>query len=291
MGSSLPRLGRCGSTQRCDEAHFSLTPSDTYIGTHHACHGVVRLRIALTAPLLVISLAALPACTSEPISNEGWSEDDYSRSDTPEDQVLPYASGWLDPPKALSGISQFDRLKGTVHDDAKCSTMVALAAAIVGGRERFVALLDAAAAKRASFRDDLAIVDRVRGAVERNALTPRHLHELTEVLVRGYGVRYGAYDEQIAEMIRASGYRSVKVGSANPAVLVDRLAEREVVPLSIVAENIPHITLLWKDARGVVRLYDSDDVKGSHVMPRGSAAYNARLNDPQSSWDLEEKYR
>jgi hypothetical protein len=63
------------------------------------------------------------------------------------------------------------------------------------------------------------------------------------------------------------------------------------VPLGTVADKIPHITLLWKDEHGVVRLYDSDDVHGTHVMPRGSAAYQKRVDDPQSSWDREEKFR
>lgn len=246
------------------------------------------MRLRALAPIVGLALAA---CTSSASPGEGATEDDYTRSDTPEDQPLATTGGWLDPPKALAGVGQFDRLRGTIHDDAKCSTMVAVAAAIVGGKPRFLAFLDAVAKKREGKRDDLAIVDRVRGAAERNALTPRHLHELTEVVVRAYGVRYGAYDEQIAEMIRASGYVAVKVGSAKPHVIVDRLGEGEVAPLSIVAENIPHITLLWKDSRGVVRLYDSDDVGGSHVMPRGSAPYEQRLGDPQSSWDLEEKYR
>jgi hypothetical protein len=96
-------------------------------------------------------------------------------------------------------------------------------------------------------------------------------------------------------MIVASGYVTVKVGSTKPDVLVDKLGDREIVPLSIMAPEgdklIPHITLLWKDARGVVRLYDSDDVGGSHVMPRGSKPYNDRMSRPDSSWDLAEKYR
>lgn len=37
-------------------------------------------------------------------------------------------------------------------------------------------------------------------------------------------------------------------------------------------------------------MYDSDDVGGSHVMPRGSKAYNERLK-LEASWDLGEKYR
>lgn len=218
-------------------------------------------------------------------------EDDYSVHDFAEDSVLPYAGSWLDAPKALSGVGQFDRLRGTIHDDSKCSTMVAVGAAIVGGEERFMRFVDEVARRREGRRDDLEIIARVRDAVARKALTPRHLHELTEAVVRAYGVAHGAYDEQIAEMVRASGYEAVHVGSSKPEVLVDRLAEREVVPLAIIAEGIPHITLLWKDARGVVRLYDADDVGGSHVMPRGSRPYNARVEDPESGWELREKYR
>ena len=91
-------------------------------------------------------------------------------------------------------------------------------------------------------------------------------------------------------MVRASGYEAVHVGSKKPDVLVDHLLENEIVPLSIVAEGIPHITLLWKDREGTVRLYDSDDIR-KHVMPRGSPGYNERMNDAESSWDLAEKYR
>ncbi|MBX3187740.1 MAG: hypothetical protein KF819_12020 [Labilithrix sp.] len=235
------------------------------------------------------SLTGLGGCAADPSSES--QEDDYTASDFAEDAVLPYKGAWLDAPKALAGVGQFDRLRTTIYDDAKCSTMVAVAAAIVAGEERFVNLLDAVEQKRGGRRDDLATIARVREGVAARRLTPRHLHELTEVIVRAYKVAHGAYDEQIAEMIRASGYAAVEIGSTRPDVLVDRLAENEVVPLSIVAEGIPHITLLWKDARGTVRLYDSDDVKGSHVMPRGSAPYRARIDDPQSSWDLAEKYR
>jgi len=254
------------------------------------------------ALLLLLPIGGATACAPDD-SETATGEDDFTKSDWPADQVLPYsntggAGSWLDAPKALAGVGQFDRLKTTVHDDAKCSTMVAMAAAIVGGEDRFVRFLDAVAKKREGKRDDLVIVDRTRAAVAEHRLTARHLNELTEVVVRAYDVRYGAYDEQIAEMVKASGYVSVKVGSTKPNVLVDHLEDREVVPLSIMAPEedgsdklIPHITLLWKDARGVVRLYDSDDVHGSHVMPRGSAPYNDRMSRPDSSWDLGEKYR
>lgn len=243
--------------------------------------------------LSVSALAALPGCTaaSEANANEEGREDDYAASDYAEDSILPYAGEWLDAPRALSGIGQFDRLRGTIHDDAKCSTMVAIAAAVVGGRERFVMLLDRVEKLRAGRRDDLAIIARVRVAIDQKKLSPRLIHELTEAIVRAYGVANGAFDEQIRDMVRASGYVAVKTGSKNPSVLVESLAPREVVPLSTVAENIPHITLLWKDARGVVRLYDSDDLHGSHVFPRGSAKYRERVEDPQSAWDLAEKYR
>jgi hypothetical protein len=240
--------------------------------------------------LAALAAAALSFACAGP-EPSGGRDDDFSKSDFAEDSVLPYAGAWLDPPKALAGIGQFDRLKGTIHDDAKCSTMVAIAAAIVGGKERFLRLLDAVARLRDDKRDDLAVLARVREAVDQGALTPRHLHELTEALVRAYKVAHGAFDEQIAQMVLDSGYAAVHVGSTKPHVLVDHLKEGEVVPLSIVAEGIPHITLLWKDGRGTVRLYDSDDVHGPHVMPRGSKPYNARMDDPQSSWDLAQKYR
>lgn len=247
---------------------------------------LVRPRIAGLACALALALG----CGGGGPSAQG-AEDDYTVGDFPVDQVLPYAGAWLDAPKALAGVGQFDRLRGTIYDDAKCSTMVAIAAAIVGGEQRFVRLLDVVADKREGRPDDLAVVARVREATARRALTARHLLELTEAMVRAWKVGNGAYDEQIADMIRASGYVAVRVGSTRPSVLVDRLADREIVPLSIVAEGIPHITLLWKDARGVVRLYDSDDVGGSHVMPRGSTRYRARVDAEDSAWDLAEKYR
>jgi hypothetical protein len=121
-------------------------------------------------------------------------------------------------------------------------------------------------------------------------LTPRHIHMLTEVVVRAYGVANGAYDGQISRMVRASGYVPVQVGSKLASVLVDHLEANEVVPLATIADNEAHITRLWKDARGTVRLYDSDDIKG-HVMARGSTGYRVRVEDPRSSWDLAQKYR
>lgn len=226
-------------------------------------------------------------------ASSGTTQDqDYTKGDFAEDMVLPYSGDWLDPPKALGGVGQFDRLHGTIHDDSKCSTMVALAAAVIGGEERFTRFVDATARRRAGHADDLAIIERVRDAVAKKKLTPRHLHELTEAVSRAFGVNYGAFDPQIREMVEASGYTPVHVGSKRPQVLVEHLEENEVVPLGVVTENIPHITLLWKDAHGTVRLYDSDDIGGGlHVLPRGSAAYNVRINADDSSWDLAEKYR
>jgi hypothetical protein len=241
--------------------------------------------------LIASGTALLLGCGGETDARVAGAEDDFTASDFREDDVLPYAGDWVDPPKALAGIGQFDRLRATIHDDAKCSTMVAIAAAIVGGRARFTTFVDEVARLRAGRREDLATIDATRQAVVEKRLTARHIHELTEVVVRAYDVAHGAFDEQIADMVRASGYVAVHVGSKRAEVLVDHLAEMEVVPLGTVADAIPHITLLWKDARGVVRLYDSDDVHGSHVMPRGGKAYRARVDDPQSSWDLAEKYR
>jgi hypothetical protein len=239
--------------------------------------------------LRAVFLAAAPLVVGC-IAEAGSETDDFTAADFSEDTVLPYAGNWLDAPKALDGVSQFDRLKGTVHDDAKCSTMVATAAAIVGGKARFLTLLDALEKKRAGQSADLATLAKVRHAVDQKKLTPRRLHELTEVMVRAYKVADGAYDWQIAAMVRASGYVAVHVGSSKPAVLVDHLLPNEVVPLAIVSDNVPHITLIWKDAAGTVRLYDSDNLH-HHVFARGSAGYRERVEDPQSAWDRGEKYR
>ena len=241
------------------------------------------------ARLLSILVLLAAGCGAE--GPEATADEDYTAFDFAEDSTLPYASGWVDAPRALAGISQFDRLRTTIHDDAKCSTMVAIGAAIVGGEARFLQLLDEAAKLREGRREDLATIERVRVAVDEQRLSPRLLHELTEVLVRAYKVANGAFDEQIAAMVRASGYQPVKVGSLKPQVLIDSLQPNEVVPISTVAEGIPHITFVWKDKRGTVRLYDSDHVHGSHVLPGGSKPYNARINDPQSAWDLREKSR
>ena len=248
------------------------------------------VRLSWVGFLLLYGVAA-GGCGGEAAPAEGAQEDDFAASDFAESSVLPHAGDWLDAPHALAGIGQFDRLRGTVHDDAKCSTMVGIAAAIIGGRERFLGLVSDVERLRAGKSDDLAIIAGVRQAVAANKLTPRHIHELTEVMVRAYGVATGAYDGQISRMVRASGYTIVRVGSSQPDALVAALAPSEVVPLATIADNEDHITLLWKDARGVVRLYDSDDIHGSHVLPRGSAKYVARVGDPRSRWALAEKYR
>jgi hypothetical protein len=203
---------------------------------------------------------------------------------------LPYVNGWVDPVKGLAGVGQFDRLNTTIHDDVKCSTMVAIAAAVVGGEKPFLALVDAVAKKREGMKDDLAVIQSVRDAIAAKQLTPRLIHQLTDVMVRAFGLLGGAFDSQIAAMVRDSGWQAVHVGSSKPQDLVDSLKPGEIVPLAIIADGEGHITLIWKDGQGTVRLYDSDDIHGSHVLPRGTEAYNKRIQDPQSSWDRREKY-
>ena len=239
---------------------------------------------------LLLFASALAACGGA-TSDAGSSEDDFSTADFREDSVLPTRSGWLDAPKALAGVGQFDRLKSTVHDGAKCSAMVAVAAAIIGGQERFLAFLDAVAKKRATHPSDVHIVDAVRVAALDVTLTPRHLHELTEVVVRAFGVENGATDGEIVTELRASGYEPTHVGSSLPDNLEGALDAGDVIPLTTVVDDEGHVMLLWKDAKGVVRIYDSDDVHGSHVMPRGSAAYRKRMDDPQTRWSRGDKYR
>ena len=257
------------------------------------------LRCVLLWPCLpgvlsfVLSVALAMGCGAEasPRESEASGEDAFTASDFAEDRVLPYAGAWLDAPHALAGVGQFDRLRGTIHDDSKCSTMVALAAAVVGGHDRFLNLVGEAERLRVGRRDDLAILTRVREAVAAKKLTPRNLHELTEVLVRAYGVAHGAYDGQISRMVRASGFAIVHVGTSRPSALVAALGPGDVVPMTTVADGEGHVTLLWKDAHGIVRLYDSDDIHGPHVLPRGSALYHARVDAPTSAWSLAETYR
>jgi hypothetical protein len=238
---------------------------------------------------LLLACCLVAAACGAKASDDADSQDQaFAKTDFAEDSLLPYSGGWLDVPHALAGVGQFDRLKSTVHDGSKCSTMVALAAAIVGGRAAFLAFVAEVAKLRAGHAADLAITAQATTSVD--ALTPRMLHELTEVVVRAYGVEYGAYDGQIATMIRASGWTSEKVGSSKPADLVASLDDGDIVPLATIADNEAHITLLWKDASGVVRMYDSDDIHGPHVLPRGTALYDARVDDPQSAWDLREKF-
>jgi hypothetical protein len=73
--------------------------------------------ISLRAAALFFSVL-LGGCASEAPSHEGGGEDDFTVGDVREDVVLPYAGGWLDAPKALAGIGQFDRQRGTIHDDS-----------------------------------------------------------------------------------------------------------------------------------------------------------------------------
>src|SRR5688500_15394609 len=94
--------------------------------------------------LLLLPIGGVTACApNDPETATG--EDDFTKSDFPADEVLPYSGSWLDAPKALAGVGQFDRLKTTIHDDSKCSTMVSIGAAIAFGEERFVKLLDSVA--------------------------------------------------------------------------------------------------------------------------------------------------
>jgi hypothetical protein len=239
----------------------------------------------------LLACAVLFACGGGAARDDAASSDSaYAKTDFREDAVLPYTGGWLDPPRALAGVGQFDRLASTVHDGAKCSTMVALAASIIGGHDRFLALVSEVERLRAPYPSDLAITADVRAADAALALTPRLLHQFTEVVVRAYKLETGATDAQIAKMIRASGWEAVPTGSKKPAVLVASLGPGDIVPLATVADGEPHITLLWKDVAGAVRLYDSDDIHGSHVLAEGSALYEARVGDPQSEWDRREKY-
>src|SRR5262249_6713082 len=117
----------------------------TYIGIHRAAS--LRRMIRRLLPVVFLAVGCGGA-TASPAENE----QDFATSDFAEDAPLPSSGEWLDPPRALAGIGQFDRLHATVHDDDKCSTMVAMAAAIVGGKARFLIFLDALDHLRADFK-------------------------------------------------------------------------------------------------------------------------------------------
>lgn len=194
-----------------------------------------------------------------------------------ENAVLPTHGDFLDPVAALDGLAQQDRLRWTKHDDEKCGAMVATAAAIAGGREKFDALLTRLEAKaKPRFQDELA---RARKAFEKNRLTAGDLHRVSEILYNTYvGGTDGSSDGDISKMVRAGGRKRIATDAKTPRELVDLMEPGDAFPLNVYLEQAPvfvgwHVVLVWKDAAGVARVYDSDKFKGPQVFADDGAAF------------------
>lgn len=193
-----------------------------------------------------------------------------------ENVVLPTLGNFVDPVAALDGLSQQDRLRWTRHDDEKCGAMVATAAAVAGGRERFDDLLTRLESKAANrYKRELA---RARANFEANRLTAGDLHRVSEILYGTYvGGTDGSSDGDISKMIRAGGYKRIATDAKSPRALVDAMRPGDVFPLNVYLEQSEfigwHVVLVWKDAAGVARVYDSDKFKGPQVFPESASAF------------------
>lgn len=238
------------------------------------------MRLALLA-LLPTTLFAAPApdtCVDDgPVAVRALADALRDASgEWRENAKLPTSGDFVDAVAALDGLAQQDRLRWTRHDDEKCGAMVATAAAVVGGREKFGDLLGRLEAKAANqFQPALR---RARAAFEKNELTAGDLHRVSEVLYSTYvGGRDGSSDGDISKMVRASGYKRIVTGAKSPRDLVTSMQPGDVFPLNVYLEQPEfigwHVVLVWKDAAGVARVYDSDKFKGPQVFPEGGSAF------------------
>lgn len=199
-----------------------------------------------------------------------------------ENAPLPYRDGWLDAPAALDGITQQDRLRWTRHDGEKCAAMLATAAAIVGGRARFEALLASLERKALPrYRGPLA---RARQAFEADRLSAGDVHRVSEILYVTYvGGKDGSSDGDISRMIRASGYRRVDAGAKTPRELLTEARPGDVFPVNLYLEQPDfigwHTVLAWKDADGIARVYDSDRFRGPQVFRAGDPGFGESYFD------------
>lgn len=237
----------------------------------------MRLAIFALLPTLFASPAPDAGCVDEraPSIRELADALRDASGEWRENAVLPTKGDFVDAVAALDGLAQQDRLRWTRHDDEKCGAMVATAAAVVGGREKFGALLGRLEGKAANqFKPALR---RARAAFEANRLTAGDLHRVSEVLYSTYvGGTDGSSDGDISKMVRASGYKRIVTGAKSPRDLVESMQPGDVFPLNVYLEQPEfigwHVVLVWKDAAGVARVYDSDKFKGPQVFADGSSA-------------------
>ena len=211
-----------------------------------------------------------------------------------ENEVLPYRSSWLDATAVLSGLAQEDRLADTTRDFVRCNAMVALAAAITGGKQAFAHLLAQTESRRASSSPDRAALALIRADFENESLTAADLHRLADAVYRGWvGRGSGASDGQIASMIRASGRTSRPLGTANARAAVSalRVGEGAFLDLDLNGDGTGwHVTWIWKDGAGVTRLYDSNIMPGSQVFRDGTSAFARYVDNESASIPLHESF-
>ena len=221
---------------------------------------------------LVAILASAPVCAEEEAAPAIRAVSDAlhdARGEWRETARLPWNGDWLDVKAVLGGLVQQDNLRDTKHDDEKCGAMVATAAALTGGPERFRKLLDRIEAKARG--RDRANVIAARRALDARTLTAGDLHRVSEALYRTYvGGRDGSSDGDISKMIRASGRPRVATAAKSPREILAELAPGEAFPLNVYLEQPEfigwHVVLVWKDADGTPYVYDSDRMPGSQVF-------------------------
>lgn len=186
------------------------------------------------------------------------------------DATLPYRGGWIDPVPALGGLTQQTRIIGTRFDTSKCGAMVAVAASILGGEASFANLIRRIKL-RASSKDELR-VEQVELHMAARMLSVRDMHVMAEVLYKTFvgSGSGGATDAQIASMLRAAAYEGTPAKGKTPTEILAEMNPGELVPLSVYQEYPGetgwHVVLLWKDANGIARIYDSDKFGGSQVI-------------------------
>jgi hypothetical protein len=169
--------------------------------------------------------------------------------------------------------------------------MVAMAAAIVSGKGAFERLLKKVEGRRrgvVSPRDHKAL-PVVRANFERSRLTAGDLQKFADALYRAFLPGDGASDEEIEAMITACGLRAVKT-PMDAREIVRGLQPGELFPFSLVVDDIWHVTLVWKDAAGAIRLYDSDRLPGTQVFSAGTPEFDRYLSTA-SAETLGKKFR
>ena len=68
------------------------------------------------------------------------------------------------------------------------------------------------------------------------------------------------------------------------------LKRGELFPMNLVVDDVWHVTLVWKDRDGIVRLYDSDRLPGSQVFVERSPGFERYITAHTAETPLREKF-